>query len=325
MTTSRRRDVTGSSASQTPRMRQLANNAFAREVTRNVVDAILPLNDSGVRPPLYCVHSITGVATDFRFMAEMLGPSHNLYGIQTPSSKRNAEFTTSIEAISRYYVSRLVEFQPTGTLLLGGHSTGAMIALEMAHQLRAIGRDVGLLVIFDGELFNTGIQVSPYNPIYWGKLILNIPAWIRDFLLVEFTLASFFKTIRLKAIALAESINARLHGKRSSGHAVEGFIDLSRCTPDHAAFMKTLFEIQYNYCPKEYSGRVVLYVAKTQALTHVRQVETSWRTIAPQAEVVKCKGTHTSMLRSPKGQIVAQHLAAVLDEMDETPSWREIA
>jgi hypothetical protein len=26
-------------------------------------------------------------------------------------------------------------------------------------------------------------------------------------------------------------------------------------TPDHAAFMRSLFENQYNYYPKEYSGR----------------------------------------------------------------------
>ncbi|SRR5579871_2394190 len=322
---STRRRTTEPSVRQTPRMRQLAQMAFAREVTRKVVDVILPLNDTGVGPALYCVHSITGVATDFRPMAEMLGPSQNLYGIQTPSAKRNAEFPTSIEAISRYYVNRLNEFQPAGTLLLGGHSVGAVIALEMAQQLRAMGRDVGLLVVFDGELFNTGTRLSSYNPIYWVKLILNVPAWVRDFLLVEFTFLSFCKTIRLKAIALAKSINARFRGNGSSGHAVEGFIDLSRCTPDHAAFMKTLFETQYGYYPKPYAGRVVLYVAKTQSLAHLRQVEASWQTIAPQAEIVKCKATHTSLLRSPKGDVVAQHLASVLSELDENPSWRETA
>jgi thioesterase domain-containing protein len=44
--------------------------------------------------------------------------------------------------------------------VLGGHSTGAIIALEMAQQLLARGREVSLLIILDGVLFNTGAEIS---------------------------------------------------------------------------------------------------------------------------------------------------------------------
>jgi thioesterase domain-containing protein len=308
----------------TARMRQLASIAFGREVTRKIVDAILPLNDTGVGPPLYCVHSITGAATDFRFMAEMLGPQQNVYGIQAPTEKRNADFPTSIEAVSRYYVNRLLEFQPTGPLALGGHSVGSAIALEMAQQMRAKGREVDLLVVFDGELFNTGEKISKYNPLYWLKLILNVRAWVRDFLMVEFTFSSFCKTLQLKAVALTKSVLARLRGQRA-GHAIEGFIDLSRCTPDHAAFMKTLFENQYNYCPKAYSGRVLLCVAETHPLAHLRQVEASWREVAPQAQVVRFEGTHTSLMRPTNGRAIAECLTHAMTEIDTGGPLRQTA
>lgn len=290
------------------RMRQLVQIAFGREVTRKVIDPILPLNDGGTGLPFYCVHSVTGSATDFRFLAEMFGPSQNLYGIQTPTAKRNADFPQSIEAMSRYYVSRLVDFQPTGPLVLGGHSLGAAIALEMAQQLRALGREVPLLVVFDGELFNTGTDISKYNPLYWIKLALNIPAWIRDFLMVEFTFRSFCRTVMSKFLALTKSILARLLGTES-GHSVEGFIDLSRCTPDHAAFMKELFDNQYNYHPKEYPSPVLVCLATTHALTHLSQVEAPWRKIAPKAEFIKFKATHTSLIRPPNGLAVTKYLA----------------
>jgi thioesterase domain-containing protein len=324
MSTPRRDDAIEAPVGLTTRMHQLANIAFGREVMRKVVDVILPLNDGGVGLPFYCVHSITGSATDFRFMAEMLGPSQTFYGIQVPTAKRNADFATSIEAISRYYVDRLTAFQPTGTLLLGGHSVGAVIALEMAQQLRALGRDVGLLVVFDGELFNTGAEISAYHPLYWTKLIANVPAWVRDFLMEEFTFSSFCKTLHFKAVALAKSALASVRGTRT-GHAVEGFIDLSRCTPDHAAFMKTLFENQYNYCPKEYSGRILLCIAKTHALTHLQQVEGPWRKIAPHADVVKFDATHTSLIRSPNGSAVAKCLASAIAEIDASARLRQIA
>jgi thioesterase domain-containing protein len=105
----------------------------------------------------------------------MLGPKQKFYGIQAPTDKRNAEFVSSIESISQYYVNELVKFQPEGPFLLGGHSTGATIALEMSQQLTARGREVSLLVVFDGELFNTGAEIRFRNPLYWLKLLLNLP------------------------------------------------------------------------------------------------------------------------------------------------------
>jgi thioesterase domain-containing protein len=115
-------------------MDELARIAFGREVLRKVSDVILPLNDTGIGPAFYCVHPITGAATNFRAMAQMLGSTQKFYGIQTPTKKRNAKFASSIEAIGEFYVEHLVRFQPTGDFILGGHSVGALIALEMAQQ-----------------------------------------------------------------------------------------------------------------------------------------------------------------------------------------------
>src|ERR1700677_3918032 len=234
------------------RINELAHGAFAREVLRKVTDVILPLNDNGTGPAFYCVHSITGAATGFCPMAKMLGPKQRFFGIQTPTNKRNAEFASSIETISRYYVDRLTSFQPEGNFILAGHSVGAVIALEMAQQLRARGREVSLVVVFDGELFNTGAEISFRNPLYWLKLALNVPRWIRDFLMVEFTFKTFCQTVLNKAIAAGRITKAKTSGQGlSSGHAVEGFINLSNCTPGHAEFMKALYETQFAYVPKE--------------------------------------------------------------------------
>jgi thioesterase domain-containing protein len=305
------------SVDENARMNALANAAFAREVRRKVTDVILPLNDNGTGPAFYCVHSITGAATGFCPMAKMLGPKQRFFGIQTPTNKRNAEFASSIETISRYYVDRLTSFQPEGNFILAGHSVGAVIALEMAQQLRARGREVSLVVVFDGELFNTGTEISSRNPLYWLKLILNVPRWTRDFLMVEFTFKSFCQTVLKKATAAGKTITAKISGRGlGSGHAVEGFINLNNCTPDHAEFMKTLYEIQFAYVPKEYSGRVLVCVAKTQALTHLRQVEVVWRAAAPAAEVVHFKATHTSMMRAPEGLPIAEYLTRLIAQLD---------
>jgi len=301
------------------RMTRLAQIAFGKEVMRRVTDVILPLNDCGTGPAFYCVHSITGAATDFRHMVRMLGSQQKFYGIQVPTSKRNAEFAGSIEAISRFYVEQLVQFQPSGSLILGGHSVGAVIALEMAQQLRALGRDVDLLVVFDGEIFNTGTEISAYHPLYALKLIWNVPGWIREYLMVEFTFKSFCQTVLHKAKAGAKKVAAKLRsGSISAGHAVEGFINLRTATPDHAAFMKVLFETQFGYVPKSYPGRALVCIARTQPLTYLRQIAGPWRFIAPHAEIVWFAGTHTSMLRAPKGLAVAEILARRFADIEQS-------
>ncbi len=180
---------------------------------------------------------------------------------------------------------------------------------------------VRLLVVFDDELFNTGTEIGVYNPLYWSKLMLNAQRWIRDVLMVDFTASMFCKTVFNKMIAVRKIIAAKLKGERlSSGHAVEAFINLSNCTPEHAAFMKTLFETQYEYTPKEYMGRVLVIVAKTQALTHLRQVEAAWRKLVSMPEILQFEGTHTSIMRAPNGLAVAKHLIGRIAEIGRGPS-----
>jgi thioesterase domain-containing protein len=299
-------------------MKRLANAGFAREALRKVTDVILPLNDSGTGPAFYCVHDITGIATGFRFIAEMLGPQQRFYGIQTPTKKRNAEFASSIESISQYYVDELIKFQPGGNFLLGGYSTGATIALEMAQQLRARGREVSLLVVFDGEPFNTGAEISSRHPFYWLEPILNLPRWMTGVVKEGYSFQTLCRRAINKAIATRKAIIAKMRGEVLTLElTAENFvsINLNHCSPEHVAFINTLFEIQFDYIPKEYPGRVLVYAAKTQELARLRYVAAAWRKVAPASEIVEVNGTHITIMRPPDGYAVAKHLAEYIAEL----------
>jgi pimeloyl-ACP methyl ester carboxylesterase len=154
--------------------------AFWNRVLGRATSVIVPLNESGIGPAFYCVHPLSGEAACFRHLAQELGPAQRFYGIQAPMAKRNAEFADSVESIAQYYTDALTAFQPKGPFMLGGWSAGSIIALEMAQQFRARGRDVILLVALDGVPFNTGAGISPWNPLYYCKLACNLPRWIRD-------------------------------------------------------------------------------------------------------------------------------------------------
>lgn len=294
------------------RIEALINVAFKREVIRKVTDVIAPLNDFSCSLPLYCVHSIVGAATEFQHMARLLGSKQKFYGIQVPTERRNAEFGRSIRELGRYYADELVRFQPEGIFLLAGYSIGATIALEVSQQLIARGREVGLLAVFDGELFNTGAEMSPLNPIYGLKLLRNVPRWIVDELIKNRQRFATKMAARLKPAA------SKTPGKNwHRPHAVEQFVNLDGLSPDHAAFVKALYESHLDYVPTRYPGRVLVFVAKTQALLRLRQVKAAWAKVAPSSEICEVAGTHLSIMKMSHGPPVAKRLSEAIAEIGD--------
>ena len=295
------------------RIETLISHAFMREVVRKVDNTIIPLNDVGRGPPLYCVHPIGGGAAEFRDKARMLGPHGKFYAIQVPTDKRRAEFAGSIEEIGKFYVDELVNFQPEGGFVLGGYSTGAAIALEMSQQLIARDRKVSLLVVFDGELFNTGAEISARNPRYWFELLLNVPRWIID----EQPIRNRRKLASKAGARLQSAILGTLKKGAPAIHAVERYVNFDGFLPDHVAFIKALYDAHLGYVPRHYPGRVLVFAAKTQPLFYLQQVKAAWAKIAPSSEFVDINGTHVSIMKMPHGLPIAERLRREIGQMEE--------
>ncbi len=163
----------------------LNTTALFGRVSRHSERVILPINDSALSidthgPAFYCVHSASGVAgTDFLALAYHLEPSIRFYGIQAPAKEMlDDKFGSSVESLAEYYAEALVRFQPTGPIVLGGYCVGAIVALEMAKNLRARGREVGPLFVIDGVPENTGVPVPRWTPRYWADLVRNLRGWL---------------------------------------------------------------------------------------------------------------------------------------------------
>jgi hypothetical protein len=109
---------------------------------------------------------------------------------------------------------------------------------------------------------------------------------------------------------------ARSVGKRA-GYALEEVFDLRNFTPDHAAFVRTLFQSQFDYIPQRYFGPVVVCVAKTQPLAALVQVESAWCKIAPAAVISRFDGTHSSLVHTPDVAAVAEYLKKTLAGLNE--------
>jgi len=102
-------------------------------------------DNGGEAQPFIFVLAGYGDAWVAQGLAHALGPQHTVYGIQPPAE---ASATTARE-LAAIYVSHLRAVQPQGPYCLGGYSAGAVMALEIAIQLRAQGEVVGVVALLD--------------------------------------------------------------------------------------------------------------------------------------------------------------------------------
>lgn len=106
------------------------------------------LRKGSMRPPLFCVNSVVGTLTDYRWMLDELTEDLEVYGLQTPWHDP-ALAPASIEELASYFVRAMKLIQPQGPYRLFGYCFGGAVAYEMARQLRDAGDSVGFLGFTD--------------------------------------------------------------------------------------------------------------------------------------------------------------------------------
>jgi len=126
--------------------------AYAARVRRtpDALSAVLvPLQRNGSRPPLFFVAGGGGLGVAFVAVSRRLGEDQPSYAIQMHGMERRGFPDWTVGRAARRNIAVLRTVQPHGPYLLAGHSYGGLLALEMAHRLRAAGEEVALLAILD--------------------------------------------------------------------------------------------------------------------------------------------------------------------------------
>jgi thioesterase domain-containing protein len=299
------------------RLRQTLSNVTWRETLGKGRGVIVPLNDQGARILFFCVHSLTGKATDYVPLAQQLGPGQPFFSIQIPAESRTPDFggllrPLSIRTLAAHYVEALTSFRPTGPIALGGWSIGAILALEMARQLREAGREVSLLVIFDMITWNPQFPAGS-AVVRTLDTLMHSPSWLLSHRLVK-------DGVQVAALAGRAGLKLRAIGRKLTGRApppppeqISDLVDVENFGPDHIALMESLFASAQAYQPPRYDGAVQVYAAKSEvALGHRSNLRWGWRQIAPRARLCAVSSTHRELFSGPGGAALARNLGARL-------------
>ncbi len=111
--------------------------------------SLVPLCETGRRPPLFLIAGIGGHVFAFHQFARLLGPDQPTYAFKAIGVDGRREPLDRIEGIAAEYVRDILEARPDGPYVVGGYSIGATVALEVVLQLRTLGKKAPLLLAFD--------------------------------------------------------------------------------------------------------------------------------------------------------------------------------
>ncbi|WP_407562712.1 amino acid adenylation domain-containing protein [Streptomyces sp. 184] len=113
------------------------------------LDVLLPLRKEGGLPPLFCVHSATGLAWSYAVLLPHLPQDRPVYGIQARGLAGPEPMPKSVAEMAADYVDEMRTVQPEGPYHLLGWSFGGMLAQAVAARLEEQGERVELLALLD--------------------------------------------------------------------------------------------------------------------------------------------------------------------------------
>jgi len=129
-----------------PTISSLARRIDAGSTQRDWTPMVA-LDSAGDADPWFMVHPAGGQVVGYQQLGRLLGGP--LHGFQAPGVSGGEPTPASVSALARMYVRALLAARPSGRILLGGWSSGAVIAFEMASQLHMAGRPVAHLLLID--------------------------------------------------------------------------------------------------------------------------------------------------------------------------------
>lgn len=270
---------------------------------KNAFDSLVAIKPGGDKIPLYIVHGFGMNVLLFNNIAKYMDPAQPVYALQAkglndPDANDGPE---TMEAIAAYYVGEMLRQNPKGPYALAGYSLGGIIVFEMAKQLRAMGKQIPMLAMFDSYADNSN---------YFNPFLLNITRkFRRQFPKMLFIGQSFLRqpleTMQYQAKFLKNRLQEIL-GKPKNYEA-EG--------QEYNAKLVAKYDYAYsNYKMTPYDGEIDLFKVTTRLYYLDDLIYLGWKPFAKKGvQVYEISGDHRTFLYPPNDKAFAQMLQNALN------------
>ncbi len=294
--------------------------------------SVVLLRAGGQGTPVFFVHDGVGEILLYKNLANWLGDGYPIYGIQPRSRTGCPMVHTRMPDMVGYYADEIRSIQPKGPYLVGGLSTGGIIALEIARKLQHAGQPVGMVALFDtahvtARAKSLGGKRSP-------SFSTSLPEGQGGQSLLRRTVG-ILRTVARKAtnrIAYEAGSRSEEARTRLRMKLLKYFMDRDRPLP---AFLQEipprliLQQIEKAYvAPEPYRGQAVLFratrkderldgtlVDDTPYLELYEDAVFGWKENVTALEVEDVPGGHVSLLMEPNVQTLAARVQAQIDSV----------
>ncbi len=260
--------------------------------------------------PLYIVHGAGLNVLIFYSVAKNLDPEQSVYGLQARGLNGIDDPFDNMEKIASYYISEILDQNPNGPYNLAGYSFGGVVAFEMAKQLKAMGKTINMLGIFD-----TSVDILPKPKSFLNKSIRKL----RDaYVYVKFNL----HLLRKDPVQLIQYrfVNRKYKMKRllSKYNMIRELAGQEKYLK-YSVKINRKYDIAYkNYELTPYNGTIDLFRV-AHRMYHLDDPEYfGWKSLALQGMKVRdVPGDHRTFLLSPNVEIFAEVLMATIKERNK--------
>ncbi len=257
-------------------------------------------------PALFCIPGSSGDEVGFFHLARHLGTGQPLTAFRFPLG---AEDGYRVEELAALYVSEILEVQPEGPYHLAGVCTGGFVAYEMAQQLAARGKPVGLVALLDcynhawlrkvGPLTRLGYVVD----LYWRRFVYQQRAvrragragapgylWTKGGAMVKLSRQRWGE--RMRRARTAAGIRRPVETQHTAG---------------------AIRSAASRYVPEAWRGRLILFRVAEPRLDAYDYPEMGWQGLAGEGLAIHgIPGSHLTMLGEPQVEVVAEILASYM-------------
>lgn len=284
-----------------PTIKKLATIIADSSIEQN--KALVPIKPEGSKMPLYIVHGIGLNVLNFRNLAYSLDIDQPVFGLKAVVLEEQDKPLNTIESIASFYIDEILNNDNTATTFaIAGYSIGGVIAYEMAKQLKARGKKVAMLVMFD-----TAVQIPTHQFPLAKKIIVKS---LRQINKLKFRLGSFIKYPKeninyLKTIYIKKYKELFYNIKDSYG--------LPEYMENTIAHLKAAFNL-YKIEPLDieiymFAGKKVYYLDDPKFL--------GWKKYALRGvKVHNLSSNHDNMFEPPYNKEIAQVLQQKLNEIN---------
>jgi amino acid adenylation domain-containing protein len=277
---------------------------------------LVPIRPNGTRPPLYVVHGIGGEVLTFEPLARALPVEQPVFGFE--SDIWDGREVGTIADTAAFYLDVLERTQANGPYYLAGYSSGGALAFEMACQLEAAGRQVGLLILIDAGIPPRALNRVTRAPIPPAQYLHHFLHWVVDDLLTT-PAAMLYGRVKSKSRMMMATARARFLGGRDAAMIAEEAdvrdrLGMWKYPREYRRHLETRWAEFARYEPGRFSGRAIVIRSRTGRLMRPRRVLTGWEPlITGGIQQHMLRGSHDNILREPQVRELARLVMAGIE------------